>query len=128
MPFAGHSQNADKVWIPRADALRVLAQADSAKVHKLVIAELKSDLSNTQAAVAQLKIAVAKAENADSLSRVNLKLGQEREALLRKQIELSESHAANWEKTARKERRKRIFASIAGTVTTVAAIAFALTK
>lgn len=113
LPFSGHSQT---INIPRADALKVLAAADSAKIHKAVIAQLKEDLANTQAAIVQLKAALTKSETADSLSQANLKLAEEREVFLNEHIRLAESQAANWEKSYRKEKRKRVATGIAGSL------------
>lgn len=118
MPFVGHSQTTDKVWIPRKDALKVKAAADSFKVAKVELAILKQDLSNTKAAIGQLQIALKASETADSLSQANLKLAVEREELLKNQIKLAESAAAQWEKAYRREKRKRVITGVVGVLTT----------
>lgn len=111
-----------KMWIYTDDALRVKAAADSFKIAKVEIRLLKEDMSNLIVVIADLRVAVAKAQSADSLGQRNLKLALEREQLLRNQILLAEAAAANWERAYRREKRKRVITSIVGILATAAAI------
>jgi hypothetical protein len=123
VPLKTHSQTIeDTVCIPTKDALKVLAAADSAKVHKLHIILLKEDLQILQITIKELQKAVLKAELADSLSRDNLRIALAKETVLKDRIVLAEGLAASWEKLYRKANRRTWWTAAAGFVTTGAAV------
>lgn len=118
----------DVMWIPRKDALYKLAQADSATIHKIKIAQLEQDLADFRSVVAELKQAVSKAERADSLGQVNLRLAEANVLQYERLIAAEKTLAAKWEKAFIKERRKRRWIQAGGIAVTAALVASIIIK
>lgn len=113
------SQN---ISIPRKDALRVLAAADSNKISKQHIALLIKDTAILGSRIRELKGAITtlnvinesyKKDSANYARIIQLTEDQ-------KSLAVSEANA--WEKAYKKEKRKRFWTGISGAVLTGVAI------
>lgn len=106
-----HSQGNDssKIWIPRQDALNVLAKADSLSVYKLIVKNKQSDIDTLIARISGLKNIESALQQKDNN---NLKIIKEKDD----QKHLLEEQKSILSKQLRKEKRKRRWMSFVGLV------------
>lgn len=119
-----HSQSPDtasKVWIPRADALRKLAQADSSRVYRLILTEKQKDIDTLLSRVAGLTKAVDTLKSAASDRKSALDISD-------KEIAALKADKIVLAKEIRKQKRKRFFTTLGGIITTGIATYFYLSK
>lgn len=110
------------ISIPRADALRVLAAADSNKISRQHIALLVKDTAILSSRIRELSGAIAtlnvinESYKKDSANYAKIiKLTDDQKKLAEQEIEA-------WKKEYKKEKRKRFWTGVSGAVLTGAAI------
>lgn len=118
-----HSQTdtTGKVWIPRADALRKLAQADSARVYRLILTEKQIDIDTLLARIKGLNTAIDTLQSAASDRKKALLVSDQEIAALK-------SDKILLQKEVRRQKRKRFAATAGGIITTGIAAYFYFTK
>lgn len=116
--------NTDNITIPRADALKVLAAADSAKIHKLTIVALAKDTALLAQRTRELQQARDAYKRADSLGQVNLLLAGKQLSVQADQLKISQSYIDGLNKLYKRQKRKTVITALAGIITTVAAVIF----
>lgn len=118
-PFVAHLQT---ISIPKKDALRVLAAADSNKVAKQHIALLVKDTSLLASRIREIQGGIG-ALKATIESYKKDSVNYERIISLKdKSIKLAEDETAAWKKEYKKEKRKRFWTGVSGAVLTGAVI------
>lgn len=119
-----HSQDTTKVWIPRTDALRVLAQADSMKVYKKLVSQKQADIDTLTQRIDALQnvITQLKAKDATNQSIVSTYENQVKEMTdIRTEMQNEINY---WQKLFLKEKRKRFWTTVGGIIGIGAAIYF----
>lgn len=103
------------IWIKKADALRVLARADSLPGYKQLVSEKQKDIDTINARINVLQGVIRNLTEKDSAS---VQLFKDQLAVMREQKALYQNQLDGYEKILRKERRRRRWTAILGTVTT----------
>jgi chromosome segregation ATPase len=118
-----HSQD-DKIWIPRHDALRKLAQADSLPTYKQLVEAKQRDIDtlNERIKVKEQMIETLKSKEGDYKEIINLM--QQEIDNDKKLREAFEGEISDLKKQVRKERRRTRGVAIAGIIATIAGIVF----
>jgi len=124
----GNSQTTDTVCLPVADAKKVLADAKQKPVLLERVQLLTDDirLLNQRIAVKDSLISTYVAK--DGNSQAIIKALEDQKATMQEQRKLFEDQLAGYEKLLRREKRKRFWTAVGGTVTTGAALYLFITK
>ena len=117
-----YSQNSETISIPVKDALKVLAAADSAKIHKVYIGLLKQDIENLNLRIENLIISREAYRQADSICQQEMKLADQQMMVMADQRKIAEGFIKGLNKQIRKQKRKTFWTAMAGVATTVGAI------
>jgi hypothetical protein len=122
IPFAGLTQPPDAVWIPRSDALRKLAQADSLIVYKDIVKEKENEIKLLDLRIANLLRLVSElqATDAANISAIDA-YKKEIEELKGIRI-LMEADYNTLRKQLKKQKRKTFWTAIAGILATAGSI------
>lgn len=104
----------DLVWVPRADAVYKLAQADSLGQYKLMVAQYRYDASTLERRIDTLSAAIAQLKKKDDnnqANRADLEL-QKKKLMEQKKILIDNATALN--KVIRKLRRGKRWTALGG--------------
>jgi hypothetical protein len=126
IPFAGLTQPPDAVWIPRSDALRKLAQADSLIVYKDIVKEKENEIKLLDLRIANMLRLVAELQATDA-ANVSAIDAYKREIEELKGIKvLMESDYNTMKGILKKQKRKTFWTAIAGILATAGSVIFLL--
>lgn len=101
------SQDSSKVWIPRKDALKVLAAADSGRIYMAAANEYKRNIDTLNKIIARKQAAI---DTLNSLDATNQKIIATYEA----QIKLMTDEKKIYQKALLKQKRRKKLAMFSG--------------
>lgn len=121
-----HSQEridtVQKMWINRQDALRKLAQADSARTLKKIVQEKQKDIDTLSARINILKEVISEYKEKEVINFNVVNSYEKQIIVLNSEKEIYKQQVFDFEKLLRKEKRKKKWTAISGIVTTAGAI------
>lgn len=120
--FAGHSQPSDAVWIPRIDALRRLAQADSLPVFKQLVGQKDVDIKILNDRVANLERLIGELNALDAANVSTIAAYKKEIEELKSIRTLMEADYKTISKQLKKQKRKTFWTAIAGILATAGSI------
>lgn len=124
-----HSQtDTSKIWINRQDALRKLAQADSLRPYKQLVAAKQRDIDTLNARIIILGEQIKEYKGKDT-AYAQMVIAKNDQIQAMKDIrEIHEARIKELEKLWKREKRKRILMTVGGVVSTGLALVLYLSK
>ena len=126
--FAGSSQTTDTVCLPVADAKKVLADAKQKPVLLERIALLTDDIRLLNARIAVKDSLINTYVAKDGNNQAIIKALEDQKGIMEEQRKLFEDQVKGYEKLLRREKRKRFWTAVGGTMTTAAALYLFISK
>ena len=126
--YAGSSQTTDTICLPVADAKKVLADAKQKPLLLERIGLLTDDIRLLNQRIAGKDSLIAAYVAKDGNNKAIIKALEDQKATMQEQRKLFEDQLAGYEKLVRREKRKRFWTAVGGTITTAAAMYLFITK
>lgn len=128
LSYVGSSQTTDTICLPVADAKKVLADAKAKPVLQERIVLLTDDIRLLNQRIAVKDSIIATYTTKDGNNQAIIKALEDQKGIMEEQRKLFEDQVKGYEKLLRREKRKRFWTAVGGTITTGAALYLFISK